>query len=238
MGELFSLDFMLGLFPQVIVALPKTLMIAGISALIGLMIGLLVALVRYLNIKGLTLISKVYVSFIRGTPALVQLMLVYYGLPIVIKIINLQFKTAIALDLPKDVFAILALSLNAGAYMSETFRSALQAVDVGQLEASYSLNMTTAQALRRIIVPQAFAVAIPPLANTLTSLIKETSLLFTISVVDLMAQGRIIASRSYRYLEMYVVVSIIYWVVCTILAKGFNRLEKKFRKYERGFQHD
>jgi ABC-type amino acid transport system permease subunit len=131
------------------------------------------------------------------------------------------------------VFAIVALSLNAGAYMSETIRSALLAVDVGQLEAAYSVNMSVRQAMIRIVVPQAFGIALPPLANTLVSLIKETSLVFTISIIDLMARARIVGSRGYRFFEIYVVVSIIYWILCAGIARLLGMAEKRARKYER-----
>ncbi|MRJ45979.1 amino acid ABC transporter permease [Fundicoccus ignavus] len=233
MGDLFNVEFMLSIIPEILSALPKTIWLASISGLIGLIIGLIVALIRYFEIKLLTPLVKVYVSFIRGTPAILQLFIVYYGIPILLKIINQEFGTAYAVNVPKDVYAIIALSLNAGAFMSETFRSSLLAVDIGQLEACYSINLTTSQALRRVIIPQAFVIAIPPLSNTLVSLVKETSLLFMISIVDLMAQGRIVAARSYRYLEMYIVVSLIYWVVCSILAAFFNAVERRYSQYER-----
>jgi ABC-type amino acid transport system permease subunit len=134
---------------------------------------------------------------------------------------------------PRLVFAIVALSFNAAAYMSETIRSALLSVDIGQLEAAYSVNMTAKQALVRIVIPQAFSVAIPPLANTLVSLIKETSLVFTISIIDMMARAKIVGARGYRFFEIYVVVSIIYWIVCTIIARLLALAEKAARKHER-----
>lgn len=235
MESLFDLEFMFSIIPEILQALPKTIWLASISGVIGIVIGLIVALIRYFNLKLLSPLAKLYVSFIRGTPAILQLFIVYYGIPIILKAINQQFGTELTVNLSKEFFAIVALSLNAGAFMSETFRSSLLAVDIGQLEACYSLNYSTAQALRHIIVPQAFTIAIPPLANTLVSLIKETSLLFMISIIDLMAQGRIVAARSYRYLEMYIVVSLIYWLICSLLAASFNYIEDRFSSYERRY---
>ena len=110
--------------------------------------------------------------------------------------------------IPKLVYAFTAFSLNSAAYMSETFRSALGAVDKGQLEACYSIHMTTFQALRRVILPQAFVIALPPLGNSLLSLVKDTSLAFSISIIDLMAGAKIVASRSFRFFEIYIVVSL------------------------------
>jgi His/Glu/Gln/Arg/opine family amino acid ABC transporter permease subunit len=220
--------------PEILSALHITLLLAVLSAALGLVIALAVGLVRYFNVRVLTPMCKVYVSYIRGTPMLVQIMLVYFGIPLILRALNAYFGTAFNVNgVPRLIFAIVALSFNAGAYMSETIRSSLLAVDLGQLEAAYSVNMTVWQALRRIVIPQSFAVAIPPLANTLVSLIKETSLVFTISIVDMMARAKIVGARGYRFFEMYVVVSIIYWIICAIVSRALGSLEKTARRYER-----
>ncbi|AEF82227.1 amino acid ABC transporter permease [Leadbettera azotonutricia] len=234
MGRIFDPVFMIQSVPEILTALPITLLLAFVSAIIGLVLALVIALIRYFNVKVLTEISKVYVSFIRGTPALVQIMLVYFGIPLILKALNEYWGTNFNVNgVPRLVFAIIALSLNAAAFMSETIRSSLLAVDVGQLEAAYSVNMSVFQALRRIVVPQAFSIAIPPLANTLVSIIKETSLVFTISIIDLMARAKIVGSRGYRFFEIYVVVSVIYWVICTIISRLLSKAEKGARKHER-----
>ncbi|MDR1468586.1 MAG: amino acid ABC transporter permease [Spirochaetaceae bacterium] len=234
MGKIFDPAFMLQSTPEILTALPVTLVLAFIAAGIGLVIAFAVALARYFKVRVLAEICKVYVSYIRGTPALVQIMLVYFGIPLFLRFLNEYLGTSFNVNgVPRMVFAIVALSFNAGAYMSETIRSALLAVDVGQLEAAYSVNMSVRQALVRIVIPQAFAVAIPPLANTLVSLIKETSLVFTISIIDLMARARIVGARGYRFFEIYVVVSIIYWIICAGIARLLGMAEKRARKYER-----
>jgi His/Glu/Gln/Arg/opine family amino acid ABC transporter permease subunit len=234
MGKIFDPAFMLQSTPEILTALPVTLFLAFIAAGIGLVIAFAVALTRYFKVRVLSEICKVYVSYIRGTPALVQIMLVYFGIPLLLRVLNEYLGTGFNVNgVPRMVFAIVALSFNAGAYMSETIRSALLSVDVGQLEAAYSVNMSVKQALVRIVIPQAFAVAIPPLANTLVSLIKETSLVFTISIIDLMARARIVGSRGYRFFEIYVVVSIVYWIICAGIARLLGMAEKRTRKYER-----
>ncbi|MDR2393745.1 MAG: amino acid ABC transporter permease [Treponema sp.] len=234
MGRIFDPAFMLQSTPEILTALPVTLFLAFIAGGIGLIIAFGVALVRYFNVRFLTGLCKAYVSYIRGTPALVQIMLVYFGIPLILRALNEYLGTGFNVNgVPRMVFAIVALSFNAGAYMSETIRSALLAVDVGQLEAAYSVNMSVRQALVRIVVPQAFGIALPPLANTLVSLIKETSLVFTISIIDLMARARIVGSRGYRFFEIYVVVSIIYWILCTGVGRLLGMAEKQARKYER-----
>jgi His/Glu/Gln/Arg/opine family amino acid ABC transporter permease subunit len=234
MGKIFDPVFMLESTPEILTALPVTLFLALTAGAIGLVIAFGVALARYFNVRFLSGLCKLYVSYIRGTPALVQIMLVYFGIPLILRALNEYFGTNFNVNgVPRMVFAIVALSFNAGAYMSETLRSALLAVDVGQLEAAYSVNMTVKQAMLRIIAPQAFTIALPPLANTLVSLIKETSLVFTISIVDLMARARIVGARGYRFFEIYVVVSIIYWVICTGVGRLLGIAEKRARKYER-----
>ena len=162
---------------------------------------------------------------------LVQLYLVYYGLPLLVK--SLVEATGGEYDpnaIPKIVYAFTAFSLNSAAYMSETFRSALEAVDKGQLEACYSIHMTTFQALRRVILPQAFEIALPPLGNSLLSLVKDTSLAFSISIVDLMAGAKIVASRSFRFFEIYIVVSFIYWAICFVLERLIAVTEKRLKR--------
>jgi His/Glu/Gln/Arg/opine family amino acid ABC transporter permease subunit len=234
MGKIFDPVFMLESAPEILSALPVTLFLALTAGAIGLVIAFGVALARYFNARFLSDLCKLYVSYIRGTPALVQIMLVYFGIPLVLRALNEYLGTNFNVNgVPRMVFAIVALSFNAGAYMSETLRSAMLAVDVGQLEAAYSVNMTVRQAMIRIIAPQAFSIALPPLANTLVSLIKETSLVFTISIVDLMARARIVGARGYRFFEIYVVVSVIYWVICTAVGRLLGMAEKRARKYER-----
>jgi His/Glu/Gln/Arg/opine family amino acid ABC transporter permease subunit len=234
MGKIFDIGFMIQSVPEILTALPLTLLLALISAVIGLGIALFVALIRYFNIRVLSPLCQVYVSYIRGTPMLVQIMLVYFGIPLLLRALNVYLGTNFNINgVPRLVFAIIALGFNAGAYMSETIRSSLLAVDVGQLEAAYSVNMTVGQTLMRIVIPQAFSIAIPPLANTLVSLIKETSLVFTISIIDLMARAKIVGARGYRFFEIYVVVSIIYWVICTFISRLLAAAEKGSRKHER-----
>lgn len=228
---MFELDFMLAAVPEIIQYIPITVLMALVSCLIGCVLGILLALARFFKIRILSRIIAVYVSFIRGTPMLVQLYLVYYGLPLLVK--SLVEATGGEYDpnaIPKIVYAFTAFSLNSAAYMSETFRSALEAVDKGQMEACYSIHMTTFQALRRIILPQAFGIALPPLGNSLLSLVKDTSLAFSISIVDLMAGAKIVASRSFRFFEIYIVVSLIYWTICFVLERLIALTEKKLKR--------
>lgn len=165
---------------------------------------------------------------------LVQLYLVYYGIPLIVRnIVDAVGSDFDINSIPAIVFAFIAFSLNSAAYMSETIRSSIEAVDKGQMEACYSIHLTTAQALRRVILPQAFIIALPPLGNSLLSLVKDTSLAFSISVVDVMAGAKIVGSRSFRFFEVYIVVSLIYWLVCIVIEQLLNIVERRMRRFEK-----
>lgn len=196
MGKIFSVEFLIQSIPQIVVYLPITLLITIASCVAGLIVGFFIALARYFEVRVLKTVAKVYISFIRGTPTMVQLVLVYYGIPILLRVMNEAWGTSFDINgIHPVVFAIITLGLNAAAYMSEIIRSALMSVDEGQVEACYSLNMTKWQALISVVIPQAFVVALPSLGNNFISLLKETSLVFNIAVVDIMAQARIVGAE-------------------------------------------
>lgn len=233
-GKVFDIDFMLRAVPDVLAYLPVTLEIAAASFAIGLVLAFLIALTRFFHIRGLSLLSRVFVSIMRGTPAMCQLLLAYYGLPVLLQAVNQQWDTAFSVNgIPPIVFAIVALSLNGAAFMSETIRSAMLSVGEDQLEACYSLNMTRWQAVRHVVLPQAISTALAPLGNTAISMLKDTSLVFNISVVEMMAEAKIFGARAFRFFEVYVVVSLIYWVCCFVLERLIALLEKRSRHYER-----
>lgn len=234
MGKIFDIHYMLSTIPEIVKYLPVTLKIALWSGVIALILGFAVAMVRVFHVRVLSQICVVYISFIRGTPAMVQLLVAYYGIPILLRGLNESLGTDWNVTgIPASVFAVAALSLNSAAFMSETIRSAILSVEAGQMEACYSVNMTTMQAMRRVVLPQAFAVALPPLGNSLISLLKETSLIFNISVIEMMAAAKIVGARSFRFFEVYIVVALIYWICCLALERILILLERRVRKYER-----
>lgn len=234
MGKIFDFGFMMESVPKIASKLPVTLYIAVLSGVIAIIIGFAVAMIRYFHVKVLSQIAQVYVSCMRGTPAMVQLLVAYYGIPILLRGINASLGTKISVNgIPAAAFAVFALSMNSGAFMSETIRGAMLAVDAGQLEACYSVNMSTWQAMRRVILPQAFTNALPALGNSFISLLKDTSLIFNISVIEMMAQAKITGSKAYRFFEVYIVVALIYWGVCFLMERGMAVLEKHIRRYER-----
>lgn len=228
MADLFNFKMVLSQIPNLLVYLPVTLELTLVAAVIGLVLGLLIALARMRKVPVLSQISVAFVSVIRGTPILVQLYLIYFGIPIALRYFNYKNGTDYNVNaIPGIVFAMVALGLNQSAFDSETIRSALQSVDHGQIEAAKALGMTRAQVLLRVIIPEAFSVALLPLGNSIINLIKGTSLAFTCSVVEMTAQGKIIAGRNYRYFEIYCSLAIIYWIITFILEKFVKWLEMR-----------
>lgn len=220
--------------PIVIQGVPVAIRISVIAFVFGAIIGLLVALTKIYDIPVLKQISVVYISLFRGTPLLVQILIAYYGVPILLN--NIGVLTGLDLNINNVstyTFLYVVYSLNAGSYMSETIRAAILSVDRGQLEAGLSIGMTTPQVLWRIILPQAVKVAIPSLGNSFISLTKETSLAFVVSVPDILGQAKIIAGRTTRFFEAYIVAALVYWAVCIICELLLRVIEEKSRKHER-----
>ena len=182
------------------------------------------------KIKILTQITNLLISLLRGTPVIVQLYVAFFGIPMFFQAINQKFGTDLAVaKIPGFAYAMVALGLNQAGFMAEIIRSALQSVDNGQIEAAHALGMTYAQALRRIILPEAIEVALPTLGNSLISIIKGTSLAFTCAVVEITAQGQIIGGKTYRFFEVYVSLAIIYWVITLIIEQLIRVIENKIR---------
>lgn len=217
-------EFMISAFPTLIQALPITLFMAIAAMIFAIIGGLILALITKNKIPVLHQLSKLYISFFRGVPTLVQLFLIYYGLPQLFP--EMSKMTALTA-------AIIGLSLKNAAYLAEIFRAALNSVDDGQLEACLSVGMTKFQAYRRIILPQAIRNAIPATGNTFIGLLKETSLAFTLGVMEMFAQGKMYASGNLKYFETYLAVAIVYWVltiIYSILQDLFERaMSKSYR---------
>jgi amine acid ABC transporter, permease protein, 3-TM region, His/Glu/Gln/Arg/opine family len=228
MPNIFDFKLVFTQIPELLKYLPMTLEITILSMILGLIIGLVLAMIKIKQIPVLKRITAVFVSFTRGTPIIVQLYLTYYGIPIVLKYYNYYNGTNYNLNsIPPLLFVLVAFSLNEAAYNSENIRAAIQSIDKGQVEAAHSLGMTSLQVLRRIIIPEAFVVALPTLGNALIGLLKGTSLAFVCSVVEITAQGKILAGANYRYFEVYVSLAIIYWVLTIIIEQIIKFLEKR-----------
>ncbi|WP_241091556.1 amino acid ABC transporter permease [Campylobacter showae] len=203
-----------------LVALAKvTIPLTLISFACGLTIAIVTAIARLSGVKILRLIFGAYVWIFRGTPLLVQLFIVFYGLP------------AVGVTLETWTAAVIAFSLNVGAYASESVRASILSVPRGQWEAAMSLGMTQAQILRRIIAPQAVRISLPPLSNTFIGLVKDTSLAASITMVDMFMVAQRIAARTFEPLLLYVLAALIYLAVCTALTWLQAKLEKSVSRY-------
>lgn len=234
--DFIDFEYMLKSFPEILRYAPVTITIAFVSMTFGLIIGLITALIKIYKIPFLRWIATFYVSFIRGTPLLVQLYLSYYGIPKVCALINSSIGTNIDISrIPAIAFVHVAFSINIGAYLSENIRSAIEAIDKGQLEAAYSVGMSRIQTMFRIVIPQAFSIALPNLGNSFISLLKDTSLAFIIAVVEIMGQAKIVGARTLRFFEVYIGAALIYWILCLIAERGLSFLEKKARKFKGAF---
>ena len=230
MGKLFDVSLVFTSIPELLEKLPITLELSLLSMLLVLLLGLLMAIIKMRKIKVLTQITNLLISLLRGTPVIVQLYVAFFGIPMFFQAINQKFGTDLAVaKIPGFAYAMVALGLNQAGFMAEIIRSALQSVDNGQIEAAHALGMTYPQALRRIILPEAIEVALPTLGNSLISIIKGTSLAFTCAVVEITAQGQIIAGKTYRYFEVYVSLAIIYWVITLIIEQLIRIIENKIR---------
>jgi len=184
-----------------------TLKFAVASMVLGLIVGLVVAIMRIGNSRTLSGIAQGYVSLMRGTPLLVQIFVVYYGLP------------DIGISLDPTPAGILTLTLNTGAYLSESMRGAILGIGRGQWAASHSLGLTHLQTLRHVVCPQALRLAVPSLGNTLISLIKDTSLVSVITVTELLRSTQEAIASTFQPLPLYLTAAAIYWVLSTVLAR-------------------
>ncbi len=198
-----------------IVTIPLTI----VSFAIGLVLAIAAALARISGSRVLSAIARAYISIIRGTPLLLQLFIVFYGLP------------EIGIDLNPWPSAILALSFNVGGYAAEVVRSAILSVPKGQFEAASTIGMGYWQSLRRIVFPQAARTAVPPLSNTAISLLKDTSLVSVVLLTDMFRQAQLAGANAQIYLPIYVVAGFYYWVVCVGMATFQGRLETRLNRF-------
>lgn len=196
-----------------------TLELTAGAVAVGIVLGLFMALMRLSRYRVLRAFTIAYVDFFRGTPLLVQILFVYYAVP---QLLGFQSP-----DNYKFIAAIAAMGLNSGAYIAEIFRAGIQSIDRGQTEAARSLGMTQAQAMRYVILPQAFKRVIPPLGNEFIALLKDSSLVAIIALEDLMYSGKIIAGRTYQNIPIYLEVALFYLVMTLILSRIVNYTERR-----------
>jgi len=209
------LDILIEYWPLLLKGLVNTIRFSLISVILGTILGLLLCFLRLSAFRLLNYINIVYISIFRGTPALVQILIFHFAvLPAIGKF-------------PAAVSGVLALSLNSAAYISEIFRAGILSVDRGQMEAARSLGMSYGQAMRYIIMPQAFQRILPPLGNVFISMLKDSSLVSTISIQELAFTGSLISETTLRVWEAWIAVACLYLILTLFLTRVVGRLERK-----------
>lgn len=199
-----------------------TLELSIVSTLIGVVIGLFLALARLSSFKILRAATRGYIEFFRGTPLLAQIFLIYFAAPQF-----LHFKTP---PHYQYIAGIIALSLNAGAYIAEIFRAGIQSIDRGQTEAAWSVGMTNTQAMRHIVLPQAIRVVIPPMGNEFIAMLKDSSLVSIIAIEELLYSGKIVVGRTYQPTPLYVTVALMYLVMTLVISWILGIVERRLAK--------
>jgi L-cystine transport system permease protein len=218
-GKFFDAELAWENLPFILEGLPMTIAVAFAGMAMGLLLGFFLAIGRSSRFFFLRWPARFYISFMRGTPILVFLFILYQGLPVV--------------QIRLDAFtcAVLAFGLNSAAYIAEVNRGALNSIAYGQWESSYALGLNYWQTLTRVIVPQAARVAMPPLTNVFLDLVKATSLAAVITVPEMFQKAQIVAGRTFDSMTMYITVALVYWPLCIIISYFQERLEKRFSRY-------
>ncbi len=211
-------DILITKFPAFMEGVEITLQLAFFTVLFGSLLGLVVAVCRRTRLLPLRWLMNAYVAFIRGTPLLVQVLLVVYGLP------------QLGIRFPRMTLCIIALVINSGAYMAELIRAGLQSVEKGQVEAAESLGMSSGQTMLYIILPQAVKVTLPAMGNEFVAIIKESSILYAVGVYELTYQAYKLASVNYYYIETMIVAALIYFVLTYVATKLLGLLERRMRR--------
>ncbi|MGH0428608.1 amino acid ABC transporter permease [Bacillus hominis] len=205
--------------PYILKGLEVTLKIVAASALVGFILGMLLALCKIARIRTLNIAADIYTSIFRGTPLVLQLMIIYFGVP-----------QMIGYEIPAFLAAVLAFSLNSGAYMSEVIRAGIQAVDKGQTEAAMALGVPYGKMMKNIIFPQALKNILPALVNEFATLTKESAVVTVIGATDLMRRAYIVGGETFKYLEPLLFVGLIYYMLVIILTLVGKAIEGRMKK--------
>ncbi|MFF2885907.1 amino acid ABC transporter permease [Paenibacillus sp. NPDC057967] len=217
----FDLSYLIKSLPQLLSYLPITMMLSVLSMIFSVMLGIIIESMIRSRLKVVHGAANAYILFFRSTPLLVQLFLLYYGLPQI-------FPALSAMNAFQAT--VIGISLNNGAYLAEIFRAAIDSVDRGQSEAAQSVGMTRLQTFRRIVFPQAYRIALPSLGNTFLVIIKETSLGFTLGLTEMMGQAKLMAADTLKVMEAFLSVSLLYLIVALCFGKLQGLIEKKVSK--------
>lgn len=222
------INVFLDVYPSLLKGLGVTVQVTVLSLLIAFVIGLLSCIMGISSFKPVTWLSKFYVWVVRGTPFIVQLFIIYFGIPQLIQSMGIEFR------LTSFQAAVITLSLNAGAYMSEIFRGGIQAVPKGQMEAARSLGLSKGRAMAKVILPQALRICIPSLGNQFIITLKDTSLAATIALAEIVYQGKLYVGRTMQSFATYMIIGVMYLVIITILTQLLALIERRLSNGNQG----
>jgi len=230
---MLNYKFLVDTFFVALSGAPTAILITIVSLLIAIPLGFLLALTRINQVPFLNRFAQVYVSFVRGTPMIIQIFIIYNSVPLILATIFTKLNIKINIyDLNPIWYAFIVFSLNTVAILSEVFRSALSTVSKGQLEAAQSVGLTNVQAYIKIIIPQALVVALPNICTATTNLIKGTSLGYAMSLKEINLRAKVAANVGYNYVEAYIDIFLVYLIICIIVEYGFKLYEKRLRTYK------
>lgn len=233
MGKGLDLNFLWETFFVALSGVPMALGITIISLAVALPISFILALVRINQIPFFHRLVQLYVSFIRGTPIIIQIFIVYSSVPLILTAFLAKVNSSMNIyDLHPIWYALIVFSFNTTAILIEVFRSALSTIDNGQLEAAQSIGLTNVQAFRRIIIPQTLVVALPNICTATVNLIKATSLGYAMSLQEITLRAKVAANVGYNYVEAYLDIFIVYLILCSVVEKAFKLYEKRLSKYK------
>lgn len=233
MSEGLNYKFLWDTFFIALSGVPITLLVTIVALLIALPAGFLLALSRLNKIPILHRFAQLYVSFVRGTPVIIQIFIVYSSVPLLLDSIFKKYNVAMNVyDVNPIWYAFIVFSFNTTAILIEVFRSALSTVDKGQLEAAQSVGLTNFQAFRRIIIPQTLVVSMPNICTATVNLIKATSLGYAMSLQEITLKAKVAANVGYNYVEAYLDIFLVYLILCSVVEYGFKLYEKRLSRYK------
>ena len=218
----FDTQFFVSIFPKLMLKIPYTLCLGCVAFAIAFVLGLFLEICFTSRFKILRTLAGLYISYFRSTPYITQLFIFYFGLPQIFPVMR---------NLVGGTVLVITIAMNSVAFISEVIRGGLLAVDKGQREAALSIGLSPVSAYKEVILPQAFVAAFPSLGNSFISMIKNTAIGFTIGVVDILAQAKILATSSLNFFEAYISVGVVYWVVLVVIDRLLRYMESKICKY-------
>lgn len=230
---MLNYKFLVDTFFVALSGAPTAILITVVSLLIAIPLGFLLALVRVNEVKILNRFAQAYISFVRGTPLIIQIFIIYNSVPLILLGILTKLNIKINIYEVNPIwYAFIVFSLNTIAILTEVFRSALGTVNKGQLEAAQSVGLTNVQAYIKIIIPQALVVALPNICTATTNLIKGTSLGYAMSLKEINLRAKVAANVGYNYVEAYIDIFLVYLIICSIVEYGFKMYENRLRTYK------